>query len=579
MAMTVLIPALKPSEKLLEVIAALTADSRVRRLILVNDGSPPEFDPVFSKAAEDAKVLLLKHAVNLGKGAALRTGMNQFLYLEGAAEDVLVTADADGQHLPDDILAVGAKAMATPGELVLGSRAFAGEVPLRSRFGNSLTQWVFRLVIGRKVPDTQTGLRAIPVALMPLLLRLRTNGYDFETEMLVVAAREKVKISSVPIATVYIENNRGSHFNPLLDSMRIYFVFVRFLSSSFLTAIIDYLAFTTVLLLGGAISWGIVTGRLLAGTANFVINKELVFRSRAPFWRALLGYAALVAALGAVAYAFISLLVTRLHWNPFVAKVAVEGLLLLGSFVLQRDIVFSNKLINTSDEPPKTDWDSYYKRPYATSHYGRKITTGVLSRLIRTHVAAPGKPLRIVELGGANSCFYERLVAQFHPAQYDVVDNNELGLRAFEDKKVEQIKSEGHSVNLLTHGAGHLTGQFDLCFSVGLVEHFDPEGTRKVIESHFEFLAPGGIVIITYPTPTFLYRTTRRAAEMARAWIFWDERPLGHAEVEAAIRRRGEVLHREVNWWIFLTQGIVVARKANATAEAPALVTTDPLPA
>jgi len=227
-AIAVLIPALNPSDNLVGLVAALAASAKVHEVIIVNDGSSADRDDVFRQAASHPKVTLLRHAVNLGKGAALRTGMNRFL-CEGDPGAILVTADADGQHKLDDILKVGEMGATCPGELVLGVRSFASDVPLRSRFGNSLTQWVFRLLMGKDVQDTQTGLRAIPRSIIPALLKVKAAGYEFEMEMLVEAVRGHIPLASVPIETVYIDGNKSSHFRPVADSVRVYLVFVRFL--------------------------------------------------------------------------------------------------------------------------------------------------------------------------------------------------------------------------------------------------------------------------------------------------------------------------------------------------------------
>jgi hypothetical protein len=111
-------------------------------------------------------------------------------------------------------------------------RSFAADVPLRSRFGNSLTQWIFRMLMGKDVKDTQTGLRAIPRSMIPALLKMKAPGYDFEMEMLIEAVRSHAPLACVPIETVYIDGNKSSHFRPLADSVRIYIVFVRFLTST-----------------------------------------------------------------------------------------------------------------------------------------------------------------------------------------------------------------------------------------------------------------------------------------------------------------------------------------------------------
>ena len=98
-------------------------------------------------------------------------------------------------------------------------------------------------------------------------------------------------------------------------------------------------------------------------------------------------------------------------------------------------------------------------------------------------------------------------------------------------------------------------------FSVGLVEHFDPARTREAILAHFSILRPGGIAIITFPTPTLLYRVTRGLIEAAGMWKFHDERPLKPAEVASSVKERGEILQQKLMWPLILTQHVVVARK------------------
>jgi hypothetical protein len=145
---------------------------------------------------------------------------------------VIVTADADGQHLPKDILAVASHAQKEPDTLVLGSRQFSHDVPLRSRLGNDLTRFLFSEITGCTLPDTQTGLRAIPVALVEKIVGSSLCGYEFELEMLLIAAQSHMTISCVPIQTVYLDGNSESHFRPVRDSIRIYRVLLSHAISS-----------------------------------------------------------------------------------------------------------------------------------------------------------------------------------------------------------------------------------------------------------------------------------------------------------------------------------------------------------
>jgi putative flippase GtrA len=285
----------------------------------------------------------------MGKGAALRTGMNHFLCHHNEGE-VLVTADADGQHLPDDILRVGAQALLKPGELVLGARGFSGGVPLRSRFGNTLTRMIFRLLIGKRVSDTQTGLRAIPVALMQKLMRLKATGYEFELEMLIIAARERIAINHVTIKTVYLDGNASSHFNPLLDSMRIYFVFARFLSSSLLAATLDFIVFAIALSMAVPLGRAMIIARLISGTLNHTLNRRYVFHSRRLWWASLAMYAVSTTLLGVLSFFSIEALMRHFDWNPISAKLLMEALIFVCSFAVQRAFVFNPSWEADEDE-------------------------------------------------------------------------------------------------------------------------------------------------------------------------------------------------------------------------------------
>ena len=111
----------------------------------------------------------------------------------------------------------------------MGIRSFDTGVPWRSQFGNNLTRRIFQLFTRIDLHDTQTGLRAIPRSLLPRLLEVKANRYSFELEMLLIASRDRISLVQKPIQTVYLDGNSDSHFNPVLDSLRIYWVFVRYL--------------------------------------------------------------------------------------------------------------------------------------------------------------------------------------------------------------------------------------------------------------------------------------------------------------------------------------------------------------
>jgi glycosyltransferase involved in cell wall biosynthesis len=340
----VAIPAFNPDRALTDVIRGLRREG-LDRIVVVDDGSSAASRPLFDELAAECTVL--RHAANLGKGRALKTALNacHLAYPDAAG---VVTADADGQHASEDIARVAREVARGAGGLVLGARSFGSGVPLRSRIGNVLTRWVFRLLVGRSISDTQTGLRGIPRALVPELLRVPGERYEYEMNVLLAAKALALSVVEVPIRTIYVEGNRSSHFNPLLDSMRIWFQLLRFGMSSSVTALLDYLVFWIALHWTGILG-ALLTARLFASVANFAMNRQLVFRARGRVFPALLRYWTLVAVFGAVAYFSISALQERAGMNVLVAKALIEGLLFFASFSVQRDFIFSTPGASASE--------------------------------------------------------------------------------------------------------------------------------------------------------------------------------------------------------------------------------------
>jgi len=335
-SIAVLIPAREPDASLPLLVQQLV-DAGFGAVLVLDDGSSEGCAPIFQAAWQIPGVHMLRHVVNLGKGRALKTGINYFLdELKGFTG--LVTADADGQHTVNDTVRV-AEMTVSSGRVVLGVREFLEGVPLRSRFGNLLTQKVFGLVTGCLLTDTQTGLRGFPRGVLAELMLLEGERYEYEMTVLAHLCRTGKRPVEVPIATVYIDGNKSSHFDPIRDSMRIYFVLLRFFASSIVAAGIDFAGFTVAYALTHNILTSIIVGRL-SSLANFALNKGFVFHSGIPLPRALVRYYLLVTAVAAVSYGAITGLTEFLGWNVFVTKLVVDTLLSLASFSIQRTLVF-----------------------------------------------------------------------------------------------------------------------------------------------------------------------------------------------------------------------------------------------
>ena len=300
---SVILPSLDPDEKLPGVIEGLL-DVGFRDILLINDGSKPENLHYFTDAAAaHPEVTLLHHAVNRGKGAALKTAINYFLVHRPDGVGV-VTVDGDGQHHKLDTLAC-AEAMRDSGEVVLGVRDFnQADVPFRSRFGNKTTCGIFKIFVGMTISDTQTGLRAIPRKDLPTMLAIEGDRFEYETNMLLKLKQKSIPFREVKIRTVYIEENKTSHFRVIRDSWRIYKLilahFFRYTLVSISSAVIDegcYIAFSGVLqsfLNGLALTVGATAAaRLISSLFNFFMNKKVVFQSGVKTGIALLRYYAL----------------------------------------------------------------------------------------------------------------------------------------------------------------------------------------------------------------------------------------------------------------------------------------------
>jgi glycosyltransferase involved in cell wall biosynthesis len=558
MAIAVIVPALRPSRSLVQLVERL-AGMRFEYIVLIDDGSGAAYRGVFSACAKFPGVEVLRHAENLGKGAALKTGIRHVLSGRPDVQGV-VTADADGQHEPGDIARVAGRLAELPGHLVLGSRQFGLQAPWRSRIGNVVTRWLVRWLVGHNLKDTQTGLRAIPRSLLPRLLEIGSSGYEFELDMLIAARHHGCAIEEVDIRTVYEPGNPSSHFNPLLDSMRVWFVLLRFTLLSLATAVLDNLIFLAAFGATGSIAKSQVIGRAGAVLFNYSAARRAVFLSRERHRALMPRYLLLVIASGLASYALILLLRSWYAWPVAVAKMTAESVLFMANFAVQREFVFRRGEAATA-----TDWRRYYLKTPFTARVARRYTTAVLVSALKRLTG--GKVGTVVELGGGNSCFLEDVCRQLHPDVYHVVDTSEYGLELLRSRAGQDPRVRLHQQNVV---ALDLEIEADVAFSIGLVEHFDPAGTRKAIETHLAVLRPGGYALISAPTPTWLYRAARRVFEVLGIWRFPDERPLLAEELRACVAGQGEVVFEKVLWPLVFTQRLMVIRKFAAGESASA---------
>ena len=283
----IVIPAYNPSKKLIELVDSLIL-LNFCKIIIVNDGSI-KGKSIFRTVKEKTECLILEYKENKGKGYALKYAINY--YLENLKNNYkgIVTVDADYQHLPNDVLNIALRLLGNQDSLILGIRDFYEKgVPTPNRFGNRLTSFIFKLLYGENIKDTQTGLRGIPNRYLNLCLEASGKRFEFEMNMLIKFVKQKINIIQIPIETVYYKRGE-SKFNKWIDSILIYKVifteYIKFLLSSLICSFLDIILFTTFLNIFSNLNnnlkiiLGTFISRIIADFFNFNINKNFVFIS------------------------------------------------------------------------------------------------------------------------------------------------------------------------------------------------------------------------------------------------------------------------------------------------------------
>ena len=355
----VLIPAYKPDDRLNLLIEALIKKG-FSRVIAVDDGGGADFSEIFEKsAALGAEVL--RHPENRGKGAALKTGIAHVLDT-GAAP--IVTCDCDGQHTPEDIALIADRLIEKPDALVLGTRN-KRLMPPKSKFGNNLTCFLLGVMTGLWIADTQTGLRGLPSGALCDYLALEGERYEYETNMLMEARRARRPVEQVTIDTLYFDDNKGSHFHPIRDGMKIYGLLFqqigRYLGSSILAGVIDLGLFTLLVYILPArfavlhtsdrflasliafflpAKFGVpaLLARIGSSLVNYFVNRNLVFKSHAG--KRSIFYYYLVVAIVLTCDIQLMKVFGAIGITPVVSKILADGIMFVVSYNVQQRIIF-----------------------------------------------------------------------------------------------------------------------------------------------------------------------------------------------------------------------------------------------
>ena len=348
----IVIPSLEPDDKLLPYIKRLIS-AGIKKIIVVNDGSSYKCNGIFEEIKSIEQCSLLTHEINRGKGAAIKTALKFYIENIDGFRGV-ITVDADGQHSVEDVLRMCAAMDKNPDSFVLGCRKFGNETPNKSLYGNRITSFAMKLFYGISLSDTQTGLRGIPNSMTEGLLKVRGTRYEYELNMLIFAKGHCIPFVTIPIETIYFDNNSGSHYRPVIDSARI---FVRVLSgligfsaSAICAAILDISiygvmtkAVLTKLPLFSMLLIAFVTARVISSVVNFSLNRRLPVSQNKCIRDTIPKYYTLVVIQMIVSFLSIYLLCAHTGIDEMIIKIIVDCILGLISYQIQLRWVFCNK--------------------------------------------------------------------------------------------------------------------------------------------------------------------------------------------------------------------------------------------
>ena len=343
----VLIPSFNPSKKLLNLVNNLLVNNF--KVLIVNDGSDSLHNNIFAHLPKD--VILLKHSSNKGKGAAIKTGLQ---YIQDNLNNYtgVITADSDNKYSINEILKIS-KELKRSENYILGCRKFPKNLSLKYKIGNAVLKYAFTAACGKKLKDTQTGLRGFRTTLIPELLKIEGTSYDYETNVLLYIMKLQIEIKEIDIDTLYYGNTSSKHFHPIRDSIKIYSRMIKFALSSFMAFSLDFIALlffksiTANLIPEFSLLISVIAARFISSTFNFLINKNFVFKhyDKSSNNHLAVKYYSVVILMLCMNYTLINLLDSYIHIPLVFAKILTELCLFFINFALQKKIVFKEEVL------------------------------------------------------------------------------------------------------------------------------------------------------------------------------------------------------------------------------------------
>lgn len=335
--MIVLIPSYEPTIRLIDLISELKERTQ-HKIIIVDDGSSQMYAAIFEEVRRKG-CKVLRHTTNKGKGRALKTG---FAYIkEHYKDEPVICADSDGQHKVEDIERIASELDRQKASMVLGVRCFEGEVPIKSKVGNKVSSFLFKVTTGKNIQDTQTGLRGYPYKMLEWLCSVEGERFEYEFNLLLQARKCRMEIIQLPISTIYENNNEGTHFRAVTDSISVITPMIKFLAASVMAFVIDFILLLSIYALTGNLFGAVVGARIISSIFNYAINKRIVFKVKElSDFQTAPRYFGLVIIVMLLNYGCMYMGTAVLGISTVAAKFITEISLFCLSYLLQRTFVF-----------------------------------------------------------------------------------------------------------------------------------------------------------------------------------------------------------------------------------------------
>ena len=337
----IVIPSLEPDSKFIDYLKDIK-EAGADYVVVVDDGNKPIYKDLF-KEVKSLGCVVLKHGVNCGKGRSFKTAFN-YILCEMENVSVVVTADGDGTYLPEDIINVANNTKENT--ITIGCRDFNDEkIGRNTRNSNAVTSFLIKTLSDISMSDTQSSLRAFNRELLPYMITVNGERYDYDFNM--IFEKKNIDLLEIPVTTTRRISDRKSHFRPLKDTLSVTLTFLAFIVVSLSSTILDLILYSFFInMFIDAfpilyISISTFLARVVSDFYNYYFDKTLVFKSKES--SSLGRYAILCVCKTAASALGVTLLVMLLKDGEIWIKLFVDTVIFFVAYKIEKNWVHKSK--------------------------------------------------------------------------------------------------------------------------------------------------------------------------------------------------------------------------------------------